>query len=53
MNNHHETTPNADVDQPPEGGGPDLALIYCLIVVAMLAAIAFAVLIVLPYYNHR
>jgi hypothetical protein len=53
MSNHHETTPDVDVDQQPKGGGPDLALIYCLIVVAILVAIAFAVMIVLPYYNHR
>jgi hypothetical protein len=52
MSEDHRTIPDADVDQP-KSKGPDIALIYCLIVVAMLAAVAFAVLIVLPYYNHR
>jgi hypothetical protein len=44
---------HAEFDQPEKPGGPNLTLIYSLIVLAMLAAIAFAVLIVLPYYNHR
>jgi hypothetical protein len=33
--------------------GPNLTLIYSLIVLAMLATIAFTALIVLPYYNRR
>ncbi len=33
--------------------GPSLTLIYGLIAFAMLAAIAVAAFIVLPYYNHR
>jgi hypothetical protein len=40
-------------DEPERGRGPNLALIYSLIVLAMLAAIAFAALIVLPYYDRR
>jgi hypothetical protein len=44
---------NADLDEPGKPGGPNLTLIYSLIVLAMLAAIAFAALIVLPYYNRR
>lgn len=35
-----------------ERGGPSLILIYSLIVLAMLAAIAVAAFIVLPFY-HR
>jgi hypothetical protein len=33
--------------------GPNLILIYGLIALAMLAAIAVAAFIVLPFYNHR
>jgi hypothetical protein len=43
----------AEIDQPDTPRGPNLTLIYSLIVLAMLAAIAFAALIVLPYYNRR
>jgi len=53
MSENHGAIPDADVDEPAKSKGPDIALIYCLIVVAMLAAVAFAVLIMLPYYNHR
>lgn len=35
------------------GGGPNLALIYGLIALAMLAAIAVAALVVLPFYHRR
>ena len=44
---------NADLDQPEKPSGPNLTLIYSLIVLAMLAAIVFAAMIVLPYYNRR
>jgi hypothetical protein len=33
--------------------GPNLTLIYSLIVLAMIAAIAIAAFVVLPFYNHR
>ena len=33
--------------------GPNLTLIYSLIVLALLAAVAVAAFIVLPFYNHR
>ena len=50
--------------KPPEPGhngshdergshGPNLILIYGLIALAMLVAIAVAAFIVLPFYNHR
>jgi hypothetical protein len=44
---------NADLDEPEKPSRPNLTLIYSLIVLAMLAAIAFAAMIVLPYYNRR
>jgi hypothetical protein len=37
----------------PSRPGPNLFLIYSLIALAMLAAIAVAAFIVLPFYNHR
>jgi len=33
--------------------GPNLVLIYSLLGLAMLAAMAIAALIVLPFYRHR
>jgi len=35
------------------GSGPNLVLIYSLLGIAMLAAMAIAALIVLPFYRHR
>jgi hypothetical protein len=42
-------------DEPEEerGRGPNLVLIYSLILLAMLAAAAIAALIVLPFYRTR
>jgi len=40
-------------EQPEQRRGPSLTLIYSLIVLAMLAAIAVAAFIVLPFYNRR
>ena len=34
-------------------GGPNLKLIYGLILLAFLAAVGFAVLIVLPFYHRH
>ena len=45
-------TPESDSDNPPSGG-PNLALIYTLIVLALVAAIGLAMLIVLPFYQRR
>jgi len=39
--------------EPAPGRGPNLTLIYSLIVLAMLAAIAVAAFIVLPFYRRR
>lgn len=43
---------NKPTDDTPNSG-PNLTLIYSLIVLALLAAIGVATLIVLPFYNHR
>ena len=40
-----------DDDQP--SGGTNLTLIYSLIALALIAAIGFALLIVLPFYHRR
>ncbi len=42
----------ADKSEEPSNG-PNLVLIYSLIALALIAAIAIAVLIVLPFYNRR
>jgi hypothetical protein len=49
-----ETRRGAEEGEPEDrGGGPNLALIYGLIALAMLAAIAVAALVVLPFYHRR
>jgi hypothetical protein len=53
MNDETRRSPE-DPDDPEERGhGPNLALIYGLIALAMLAAIAVAALVVLPFYHRR
>jgi len=42
----------SDAEGPPSNG-PNLKLIYSLIAVALVAAIGFAALIVLPFYQRR
>jgi hypothetical protein len=37
----------------PKSRGVNLVLIYSLIALALVAAMAFAALIVLPFYNRR
>lgn len=39
-------------DDEPRGG-PNLTLIYSLLGAAILAALAIAAMIVLPFYHHR
>ncbi len=51
MNETRRTAPDRDKETPPPG--PNLTLIYALILLAMIAAIAVAAFIVLPFYNHR
>jgi hypothetical protein len=43
--------PDNSQDRPARGS--NLTLIYSLIVLAMIAALAIAAMIVLPFYNHR
>ena len=52
MNDEAHSGPEAG-DPDERGGGPNLALIYGLIALAMLAAIAVAALVVLPFYHRR
>lgn len=46
-----ETTGSDTSD--PETKGPNLVLIYSLIALSLIAAICFAMLIVLPFYHRR
>ena len=41
-----------DLDGDP-GKGPNLVLLYGLLVLALAAAIGFALMIVLPFYHRR
>ena len=43
----------ADPEEGQQRRGPSLTLIYSLILLAMLAAIAVAAFIVLPFYHRR
>lgn len=52
MSNDSQHELGKDEDDRP-AKGPNLVLIYCLLGVAMLAAMAVAALIVLPFYTHR
>ena len=55
MNEMKAPDPNASGQLPDQepSQGPNLVLIYSLIGLALLAAIAIAAFIVLPFYNHR
>jgi hypothetical protein len=48
---------NPDRNPPDEeeapSQGPNLVLIYSLVALALVAAIGFAILIVLPFYQRR
>lgn len=44
--------PEPETEKEPQQG-PSLLLLYGLIAVALIAAIGFALLIVLPFYNRR
>jgi hypothetical protein len=54
MNEVQRTPPQTELD-PEEmpSRGPSLTLFYSLIVLAMLAAIAIAAFIVLPFYHRH
>jgi hypothetical protein len=53
MNETNRTAPQIDKDDETPGRGPNLGVIYGLIVLAMIAAIAIAAFVVLPFYKHR
>jgi len=53
MNDPKRIAPQGSSQDEQPARRPNLTLIYCLIVLAMLAAIAFAALIVMPFYNRR
>jgi hypothetical protein len=53
MNDEARRGPDDTSESKDRGGGPNLALIYGLIALAMLAAIAVAALVVLPFYHRR
>jgi hypothetical protein len=55
-----ERPPAGSDDEPPQplpedppAKGPSLTLLYGLLVLALAAAIGFALLIVLPFYHRR
>lgn len=45
--------PNHEAAEEESHRGPNLVLVYSLLAVALVTAIAIAVLIVLPFYRHR
>jgi hypothetical protein len=51
MNDLERTREDPGKDDPPRG--PNLVLLYSLIALAMVAALALAALIVLPFYRRR
>ena len=54
MNNPERPTAGPDANQEdPPSHGPSLTLLYGLIALALAAAIGFALLIVLPFYQRR
>jgi hypothetical protein len=53
MNDEARRGPDETGDPGERGRGPNLALIYGLIALAMLAAIAVAAMVVLPFYHRR
>jgi hypothetical protein len=53
MNDETRRDPEETDDREERGRGPNLALIYGLIALAMLAAIVVAALVVLPFYHRR
>lgn len=54
MNDVKGTAPRSELDREEEPNrGPNLTLIYSLIVLAVLVAIALAAFIVVPFYHRR
>ena len=50
MSNPVQTTPEEDAPQPKS---PNLILLYTLLALGLLGAMAVAALIVWPFYQHR
>ena len=48
-----EPARNVPVDEEPEPKSPNLILLYTLLAAAILGAIAFAAMIVWPFYLRR
>jgi hypothetical protein len=50
-----ETPENATQEnvQGQSAGGPNLALLYSLVALALVAAVAIAAMIVMPFYRRR
>jgi hypothetical protein len=48
-----DSDPNPSDQEEPPSKGPNLVLLYSLIALALVAAIVFALLIVMPFYNRR
>jgi hypothetical protein len=48
-----EPARSGDDHEEDPGKGPNLALLYGLLVLALAAAIGFALMIVLPFYHRR
>jgi hypothetical protein len=53
MSNLKRSQGQEDGLEEPKRRGPNLILIYSLMLLALLAAIAVAALVVLPFYNRR
>jgi hypothetical protein len=52
-NSKHQTPGSEDGSEERPSQGPSLTLMYSLIALALVAAIGFAILIVLPFYHRR
>jgi hypothetical protein len=54
MSEPERQSASTDEDQADEASqGPNLVLLYSLIALALVAAIAFALMIVMPFYQRR
>jgi hypothetical protein len=49
----HGSKPPQTLPEGPSAQGPSLKLLFGLLVLALAAAIGFALLIVLPFYHRR
>jgi hypothetical protein len=52
MSNEQLVGKQAPADEDRTSRGPNLVLIYSLLLVALVAAMGIAALIVLPFYRH-